>query len=414
MHRRLPLDPQNPVILHSPDVFVVGGGPGGLAAAIAAAQHGLTVEVADGMTPPIDKACGEGLMPDTIAALTHLGIDPRTLDKIDSHPLRGIRFLATDRSGQHLSTQATFPEGEGRGIRRTLLHQLLLDRATALGVRFSWQTVVQKIEPGQKVEPAQGPGLGQGGTRSRFQSRPQVRTSRHTVRPRFIIGADGHQSRVRAWAGLDRSVTSARRIGLRQHFAITPWIDLVEVYWSDHGQAYVTPVSPTEICIAFVADHKFSSIQHALSHFPQLQQRLRSARPSNTPRGSITLSRKLHRVTRGDIALIGDASGSVDAVTGEGLGLCFRQALALGEALRAGNLAQYQQAHLDLQRRPHFMARTMLLLDSSPRLRNRALNALQRRPQIFQQLLGIHVGQVPIRIFGSTGLLATGAHILAG
>jgi menaquinone-9 beta-reductase len=408
MHPSPPLAPQNPVLLHSPDVFVAGGGPGGLAAAIAAAQHGLTVEVADSMTPPIDKACGEGLMPDTIAALTHLGIAPSTLDKIDSHPLRGIRFLATDRSGQHLSTQATFPEGEGRGIRRTLLHQLLLDRAAALGVRFSWQTVVQKIEP------AEGPEPGQGSTRSRSQSRSQVRTSRHAVRPRFIIGADGHQSRVRAWAGLDRSAISARRIGLRQHFAMTPWIDLVEVYWSDHGQAYVTPVSSTEICIAFIADHKFSSVQHALSHFPQLEQRLRSARPSNTPRGSITLSRKLHRVTRGNIALIGDASGSVDAVTGEGLGLCFRQALALGEALRAGDLANYQQAHLDLQRLPHFMARTMLLLDSSPRLRNRALNALQRRPQIFQQLLGIHVGQAPIRIFGSTGLLVAGAHILAG
>src|SRR5580693_6699524 len=73
-----------------PDVFIAGGGPAGLACAIAAAQRGLTVEVADGMSPPIDKACGEGLMPDTIAALADLGID---LNSTESAPFRGIRFL---------------------------------------------------------------------------------------------------------------------------------------------------------------------------------------------------------------------------------------------------------------------------------------------------------------------------------
>ncbi|WP_213805575.1 NAD(P)/FAD-dependent oxidoreductase [Granulicella sp. dw_53] len=379
-----------------PDVFIAGGGPAGLACAIAAAQRGLTVEVADGMVPPIDKACGEGLMPDTLVALTRLGLDLRPTE---SAIFRGIRFLTTDRSGRHLSTEATFPQGEGRGIRRILLHQLLLDRATALGVRLSWQTVVQGIESGQG------------------SARSVVRTNRHTVRPRFIIGADGHQSLVRAWAGLERSTIRARRIGLRQHFSIDPTSvqrDFVEVHWSDYGQAYVTPVSPTEICIAFVADHKFPSIEEALSHFPVLQQSLQAAVPSGSPRGSITLSRKLHRVTDGNIALIGDASGSVDAVTGEGLGLCFRQALALGDALEAGDLALYQRDHRALQRLPHFMARTLLLLDHSPRLRNRTLRAFQRRPPLFQQHLGVHVGDAPVRIFGSKGLLATLTFVLAG
>ena len=51
------------------DVFVIGGGPAGLAAAIAARQQGLRVLVADGAKPPIDKACGEVLMPDAITAL---------------------------------------------------------------------------------------------------------------------------------------------------------------------------------------------------------------------------------------------------------------------------------------------------------------------------------------------------------
>ncbi len=380
-----------------PDVFIAGGGPAGLACAIAAAQQGLSVEVADALAPPIDKACGEGLMPDTLAALTRLGVEIPAGSS--SAIFRGIRFLAPNRAGALLSTQADFPATSGRGMRRPLLHQLLFERATALGVRFNWQTVVQSIAP--------GPGTGTN----------EVVTSRHTVRPRFIIGADGHQSRIRHWAGLDRSSISARRIGLRQHFSIAPQdigLTHVEVHWSDRGQAYVTPISDSEICVAFVARNRFTGVAEALSHYPQLRLRLQSARPSDTPRGSITFSRRLHRVTRNNVALIGDASGSVDAVTGEGLGLCFRQALALAEALRSNYLASYQQAHQTLQRLPHFMARTMLLLDSSPRLRSRALQVLERRPDLFAQMLRVHIGHDPIRVFGPSGLLATGALILAG
>src|SRR3979490_781323 len=50
-------------------VLVIGGGPAGLAVAIAARMKGFDVTVADGAKPPIDKACGEGLMPGTMAAL---------------------------------------------------------------------------------------------------------------------------------------------------------------------------------------------------------------------------------------------------------------------------------------------------------------------------------------------------------
>jgi 2-polyprenyl-6-methoxyphenol hydroxylase-like FAD-dependent oxidoreductase len=365
----------------TPDVFIVGGGPAGLACAIAAAQQGLTVEVADGMTPPIDKACGEGLMPDTLEALAQLGIE---LSSTESAPFRGIRFHDADTQ---VSAQAVFPAAAaaGRGIRRLLLHQLLLDRATALGVHFSWQTVVKQVHEIQTQQE----------TKNRSPARSLVRTNRHTVRPRFIVGADGHQSRVRTWASLNHTSFSAARIGLRQHFEMTTPPDFVEVYWSDHGQAYITPVSTHEICLAFIATTKFPSIQSALTHFPQLRERLNSATPTDAPRGSVTFSRKLHRVTRGNVALIGDASGSVDAVTGEGLGLCFRQSLVLAEALRQGDLAPYQQAHRAIQRLPYFMGRTMLLMDAYPFLRAIALPVLQRYPRLFKRLLSVHIGHNP-------------------
>jgi len=46
--------------LNSTDIFIIGGGPAGLAAAIAARQRGFRVVVADGAQMPINKPCGEG------------------------------------------------------------------------------------------------------------------------------------------------------------------------------------------------------------------------------------------------------------------------------------------------------------------------------------------------------------------
>lgn len=378
------------------DLFIAGAGPAGLACAIAAALRGLSVQVADGMKPPIDKACGEGLMPDTLAALAELGINIGTAATAS---LTGIRFIGNqDRKRAPVSIHASFPEASGCGIKRLLLHQLLLDRALELGVRFHWQTVVQGMEQGVEQN--------------------IIRTNRGQLQARYIVGADGHQSRVRNWAGLDRTaypfLRPTRRIGLRQHFTIAPWTSHVEVHWGNNGQAYVTPVSSSEVCVAFVASHKFASVHEALSHFPQLHARLSTAPPSDTPRGSITLSRKLHRVTRGNVALIGDASGSVDAITGEGLALCFRQAIALAEALETNNLAQYQRVHTALRRLPHLMACGLLSLDRSPRLRSRVFAAMERHPHLFQQMLEVHIGHRPMRIFGSQGLLAIVPSLIFG
>ena len=77
-------------MLSSTDVFVIGGGPAGLAAAIAARQQGFSVAVADGAGPSIDKACGEALMPDAVTALERLGV---AVPATDACRLGGVRFL---------------------------------------------------------------------------------------------------------------------------------------------------------------------------------------------------------------------------------------------------------------------------------------------------------------------------------
>jgi flavin-dependent dehydrogenase len=369
------------------DVLIVGAGPAGLACSIAAAREGLRVEVIDAATPLIDKACGEGLFPGSIESLVALGFDlNHDLDQTENALLRGVRFIGDSVSSMDFITiQAAFPAHPGRGIRRTALHSLLLDRASSLGVSFHWKNPVRSIATDKKTA--------------------VIHTDTQTIRARYLIGADGHQSRVARLAGLTAGTVRSRRIGLRRHYTIAPWSRFVEIYWSNHGQAYVTPVSSSEICVAFVTRKKIGSPDQALRYFPALQRHLVAAKPNGAPRGSISLGRTLHRVACGNIALIGDASGSVDAITGEGLALGFRQAAALAPALVANNLAAYQQAHRRIQRLPTLMSQILLLMDRSPRIRDRALNIFQRNPWLFERLLQLHIGHSPLPLIGVDRLL---------
>jgi flavin-dependent dehydrogenase len=310
---------------------------------------------------PIEKPCGEGLMPDALAALEKLQI---AVPAESSYPFHGIRF----RSGG-LEVDAAFPNGaSGRGVRRTVLHQLIAERASSLGIDFLWRTPVTGI------------------------SGDSVLLGNRKVSARWIIGADGGSSRVRRWAGLDTYRKRNCRYAFRQHYRVAPWTDRMELYWGRLGQIYVTPVARDEVCVALISRNPKLRMRAALQGFPELNSRLEGAEVSSGERGAVTATCKLKRVSRGNVALIGDASGTVDAITGEGLCLAFSQAMVLANCLRSGNLERYELEHRRLGLRPLLMARLMLTLDGRPRLQRRTLQAFQRRPVIFRRLLALHVG----------------------
>lgn len=361
------------------DVFIAGGGPAGLAAAIALRTRGFEVTVADPARPPIDKTCGEGLLPDTVAALRRLGV---TLPAQHCFPFRGIRML-----GGGAAVDASFPSGTGIGIRRTHLHEALLHRAEECGAKLLWGAAVRGL------------------------SGTTVKLDDSQVACRWVVGADGENSRIRQWSGLDLAPRTTR-YAFRRHYRIAPWTDCVEIYWGSGCQIYATPIGPEEMSIALVSRDPRLRLDRVRPMFPALFDRLNHAQPLSSERGAISATRRLARVYRDRVVLAGDASGSVDAITGEGLRLGFEQALALAEALVKNDLSRYAAAHRRIARRPAFMGALMLSLDRSAWLRRRVLSAFASEPRIFATQLAMHVGAATTGDFIRRSMLPLGRRIL--
>jgi flavin-dependent dehydrogenase len=199
-------------------------------------------------------------------------------------------------------------------------------------------------------------------------------------------------SKVRRWADLERPFPGSVRFGIRRHYKVVPWSRFVEVSWGEGVEAYLTPVGPERLGVSFLWSDGKARFDALLSRFPRLQARLEGAEFESSARGAGPLRQGVRSVCRGQIALVGDASGYVDAITGEGLSLAFHQAEALVRCAVAGRLKAYPAQHRQITRGYRLATGLLLAVSQRPWLRRRALYALGREPRVFQYLLGFNDG----------------------
>ncbi len=352
-----------------PRFVIVGGGPVGLAAGIEARLRGAEAVVVERCGGPVDKACGEGLMPAGVAHLARLGAVPAAAA---SHPIRGIRYIDAT-GGRKVVVEAPFANGMGLGVRRLGLSEALRERAVGLGVEL-WERTEA---------------LGFRADRAGVT----LETSGGSVGGDWLIGADGLHSQVRKWARIEVVAGPARRLGIRRHFPVTPWTDFVEVWWADNVEAYVTPTGPHRVGVAFLWGGRRGrgDFDTFLAGFPELAARLGA--PESSIRGAGPFDVRVSTQASGRVLLVGDAAGYVDALTGEGLALGFGQAHELVGLCLDGRWAEWPARWSVITRRHRMFTRGLLQLAARPWLRRLAFRGLAANPWAFRLALNHGAGR---------------------
>jgi flavin-dependent dehydrogenase len=372
------------------DILIAGAGPAGLSVGILFARHELRTLVCEQRRLPADKACGEGVMPSGLAHLERLGVR-RMLSPADYHPFLGIRYI----SSRGRMATGVFHEGPGWGIPRQALSRAMHHRAGEL------KNLV--VCDGVRAIPVR-----------RTDTHILVYVGGETVSTRLLVGADGLNSTVRRWAGLQGDGPFIYRWGARQHFSISPWSDFVEVYWGEGAEAYVTPCGKNMTGVAFLWDRRrFSGVRGGdalvpslLEAFPRLRKHLEGAQPCGLARAV----GPMHRIARSQVAdgvvLIGDAAGYLDALTGEGISLALAQAHAVEETvapflkrpegngclLSARDLSAYQRAYRRIVRPYYRMTGMALFMNRNPRLAAAVIKVLAGCPCLFERILAANMG----------------------
>ena len=170
----------------TPQVLVVGGGPGGASAAFWLAQRGVDVVLAEKKHYPREKACGDGLTPRAVRQLIDMGFD---FNRPDIHRVVGLRSYAGD-----VMLEMPWPEHSvypnwGATIRRSDLDGRVATLAESAGA-----TVLQGVEAVAVVD---------NGNLTAVELRRKGEDVEVVV-PRYVVVADGSLSRFGRQLGTER------------------------------------------------------------------------------------------------------------------------------------------------------------------------------------------------------------------
>lgn len=309
------------------DVAIVGGGPGGAAAAITLARAGRRTVLVDKATFPRDKCCGDGLTTLALRELEQLGLDPAVIpswQRVDDIVVRGPRARVV-----------TFPLPRGRGTfaavaRRTELDAAVLDLARDAGVTVhEGHRLVGATRAGDTVE-VDVEGLG-------------------SVTARWVIGADGTWSPLRRALGAQLEGYRGDWHAYRQYFTdVSAQAQRDLMIWFDAdllpGYAWSFPLGDGRVNFGYGivrGDHLDGSWMNRrwvdLLQRPHIAGFLGADAVADGPRKAWPIPTRLPgpTLTAGRALFVGDASALGDPMTGEGIGQALASGIAAARAIIA-------------------------------------------------------------------------------
>ncbi len=353
-------------------IVIIGGGPVGLAAAIALARSGRQVSLVERGMWPRAKPCGEGILPWGVEALHRLGITEAMLCRV------GQKFAGITCFDANSSVSVCFRKGHGWGIPRTALSQLLFDEAKAIGVELLPHMRLVGMRRAMDTWELD---------LAAFESTDRQPSHRILTTP-VVIGADGLHSTVVKLLGLNREPFGPGRIGYHGYSTQSVPKAMVEIHWQRGREVYLTPL-PSKTGVAFLMPSREVLPRSELTAYmrklwPGLELEVQSW-SSHGPMGLMTKG----SLPPG-VFLIGDALFFADGITGEGISLGVHQALALqaelsGKALPCGN--RLAQDMLRATQNYRIVTRSALLLSEHPKLRAAIFAASRALPGLLERSL---------------------------
>ena len=367
------------------DVIIAGGSVAGSAAAILLGRAGVGVELYEQHGFPRDKACAEGLMPAGVGVLARMGLH----EAIGGAPFDGVQY-----HGFGMKMAATFPPArgcppQGLGQRRLRLDALLFDTARATpGVTAHEGAAVE----GPIIEHDRVTGLCVDG---------------QTVAARLVIGADGPRSPLRRKGGLEGKSRGRVRLGLRAHFRLPagmPPPRLVDVFVGEGHEIYMTPLPGREVAVAALTEDRDGNARADFARWlklhPALAERLDGAEQTSELAGQMPLESRARRGVRPGLALLGDAAGFIDPVTGSGMAQALLSTeLLAGTIARGGKLDAHFDTLEDFDRRRRALLRDTSLLTRfvlgmarRPFWARQTLRLMNAQPELYGHLVGVAGG----------------------
>ena len=384
------------------DALILGGGPAGATTALLLARAGHRVMLCEAHAVLRERVCGMYLCPAGVTLLDRLGI----LHRLDpARRLLGMVMVAPDL--RRLETY--FPPGDtapsfGLALPRPALDLRLLELAAEAGAELRFG-----CRPGRLERSAEG-------WRALLPDETEVSAS-------VLIGADGRKSATARLLGLSLPVRRSRtaiHIERPTRRAAPP---LGQMHVFDDG-AYVglDPVSPDHINVSFVCDPDalrglpvVDFINDHIARSPHLAELIEPLPPSARPVATFPASARVRAAAVADAALVGDASGYIDPLTGEGIYAAMWTADALAQTLSEGwsdrptALARYAQIRARQQRAKSQLCELFQGIICRPWLADLALWALARRQAVADSFIGI-VGN---SYSPGQGFLRMARHLLA-
>lgn len=286
------------------DVLIVGAGPAGCGAAFDLCRDGLSVLLVDKAVFPRIKPCAGALTIKTLKALRY-----------DVAPVVQ-RMCNRFRAGLRLEPPAVFPSRYPIAAMtdRAEFDAFCLRRCREEGARFQQISAIQSIE--------------------RKRSGWELKTADHTLRGRFLIGADGTNSRVRRLLGLPRLVPRGFAIETRVSTPDGEAFDMqMDFGVVDHGYGWIFPKR----------DHLNVGLFTQRNSIPKAARQLAAyceARLGCRPNGPFDMAaipcggRYGPSACGANALLAGDAAGLVDPLLGEGIYNAVRSGQIAADAIR--------------------------------------------------------------------------------